>query len=45
MPPFDLERGKLSVRVSEGVYFQLLADINDFEFKKNKWGTKFKCLL
>ena len=30
MPPFDLEQGKLSVRVSEGVYYQLLADIDDF---------------
>ncbi|MGN0824627.1 MAG: hypothetical protein ACI4MB_06145 [Candidatus Coproplasma sp.] len=34
MPPFDLERGKISVRVSEGVYYQLLADIDDFKFKK-----------
>ena len=34
MPPFDLEQGKLSVRVSEGVFYQLLADIEDFEFKK-----------
>ena len=34
MPPFDLEQGKLSVRVSEGVYYQLLADIDDFGFRK-----------
>lgn len=34
MPPFDLEQGKLSVRVSEGVYYQLLTDIEDFAFKK-----------
>ena len=34
MPPFDLEQGKLSVRVSESVYLGLLADIEDFEFKK-----------
>ncbi len=34
MPPFDLEQGKLSVRVSEGVYYQLLADIDDFNFRK-----------
>ncbi|MBQ8375279.1 MAG: hypothetical protein IJX98_06900 [Clostridia bacterium] len=35
MPPFDLEQGKLSVRVSEGVYYQLLADIDDFGFRKS----------
>lgn len=34
MPPFDLEQGKLSVRVSEGVYYQLMADIYDFDFQK-----------
>ena len=34
MTPFDLDQGKLSVRVSEGVYYQLLADIDDFGFKK-----------
>ena len=34
MPPFDLDQGKLSVRVSEGVYYQMLADIDDFSFKK-----------
>lgn len=34
MPPFDLEQGKLSVRVSEGVYYQLMADIEDFDFQK-----------
>lgn len=35
MPPFDLDQGKLSVRVSEGVYYQLLADIEDFGFRKS----------
>ena len=35
MPPFDLEQGKLSVRVSEGVYYQLLADVDDFGFRKS----------
>lgn len=35
MSPFDLEQGKLSVRVSEGVYYQLLADIEDFNFQKS----------
>ena len=34
MAPFDLEQGKISVRLSEGVYFQLLADVEDFNFKK-----------
>lgn len=34
MPPFDLDQGKLSVRVSEGVYYQLLADADDFNFRK-----------
>lgn len=34
MPPFDLEQGKMSVRVSEGVYYQLMADIYDFDFQK-----------
>ncbi len=34
MSPFDLEQGKLSVRVSEGVYYQLLADSEDFNFQK-----------
>jgi len=35
MPPFDLEQGKLSVRVSEGVYYQFLADIEEFKFTKS----------
>ena len=36
MSYFDLDQGKLSVRVSEGVYYQLLADMEDFNFcKKN----------
>lgn len=35
MAPFDLDQGKLSVRVSEGVFYQLLADISDFEFMKS----------
>lgn len=39
MQPFDLEQGKLSVRVSEGVYYQLLADIEEFNFKKTN-GNK-----
>ena len=33
--PFDLDQGKLSVRVSESVYYQLLADIDDFGFTKS----------
>ena len=35
MSPFDLDQGKISVRVAENVYLQLLADIEDFEFKKS----------
>ncbi len=31
---FDLDRGKISVRLSEGVYYQLIADIEDFDFTK-----------
>lgn len=39
MPPFDLEKGKLSIRVSRGVYYQLLADIEDFRFEKSNGET------
>jgi hypothetical protein len=35
---FDLEQGKISVRLSEGVYNQLKADIVFFAFKKEKGG-------
>lgn len=29
----DLDKWRLSVRVSEGVYYQLIADIDDFDFR------------
>lgn len=35
MSPFDLEQGKISVRLSESVYSQLFADVDDFAFIKN----------
>lgn len=43
MSPFDLEQGKISVRVCDGVYFQLLADIDDFDLKKSNSGFFKHC--
>ena len=34
MSAFDLEQGKLSIRISESVYCQILADVEDFNFRK-----------
>lgn len=44
-PTFDLDQGKLSVRVSESVHRQILVDAENFNFKKDNGENNLNAFL